>query len=139
MSVLSVCHCLALRKATRQITQYYDDKLAPTGIRTTQFSILQQIKAVGEITVTALAEHLDLDRTTAARNLQPLERFGFIEIGQSLKDGRFRTINLTPEGIAILEMAAPLWREAQEGFERANSSDRVAALRSALAGLNFAE
>ena len=136
---VEICHCLAIRKATRQITQYYDDKLAPSGVRTTQFSILQQIDVAGEITISALAVLLDLDRTTAARNLQLLERTGLIAIGRSRKDARFRTISLTPEGDATLSRAAPLWREAQDGFERSNGGGRLAAFRSALAALRFSE
>src|SRR5215467_3211224 len=34
------CHCLAMRQAARRVTHFYDGVLAPTGLRTTQFSIL---------------------------------------------------------------------------------------------------
>ncbi|MBV8185236.1 MAG: MarR family transcriptional regulator, partial [Hyphomicrobiales bacterium] len=34
------CTCLAVRQAARHITQFYDQHLASTGLRTTQFSIL---------------------------------------------------------------------------------------------------
>jgi hypothetical protein len=32
------CNCLAVRSAARHVTQFYDELLAPTGLRTTQFS-----------------------------------------------------------------------------------------------------
>ena len=35
-----ICNCLALRQATRHVTQFYDRFLASSGLRTTQFSIL---------------------------------------------------------------------------------------------------
>ena len=33
------CNCLALRQAARHVTQFYDQCLAPSGLRTTQLSI----------------------------------------------------------------------------------------------------
>ena len=41
------CNCLAVRQAARHITQFYDQHLAPAGLRTTQFSILRQAQAAG--------------------------------------------------------------------------------------------
>jgi len=32
-----VCNCLALRQASRHVTQFYDQLLASSGLRTTQF------------------------------------------------------------------------------------------------------
>jgi hypothetical protein len=37
------CNGLAARQAVRPITQFYDRFLAPSGLRTTQFSILQGV------------------------------------------------------------------------------------------------
>jgi DNA-binding MarR family transcriptional regulator len=47
--------------------------LAPTGLRTTQFSILAKLKRMGPITINALARELVMDRTTLGRNILPLE------------------------------------------------------------------
>jgi len=34
---LAQCNCLALRQAARHVTQFYDQYLASTGLRTTSF------------------------------------------------------------------------------------------------------
>jgi hypothetical protein len=34
------CNCIVVRQAARHITQFYDQLLTPSGLRTTQFSIL---------------------------------------------------------------------------------------------------
>lgn len=133
------CHCLAMRKATRKITQFYDDKLASTGLRTTQFSILRLIDAAGEASVNMLAEQLDLDRTTTGKNLRPLERAGFVQVVASPADGRYRAIRLTDQGAEVLRAATPLWRAAQRAFERSNNRDRIADLRSMIAALVFGQ
>ena len=41
------CNCLALRQAARHVTQFYDQCLAPAGLRTTQLSILAKLKRLG--------------------------------------------------------------------------------------------
>ena len=78
------CNCLALRQAARHVTQFYDQCLAPSGLRTTQFSILAKLKRLGPMTINALARELVMDRTTLGRTMLPLERDGLITI----KDGR---------------------------------------------------
>ena len=51
---LEDCNCLAVRQAARHVTQFYDQFLAPTGLRTTQFSILAKLKRIGPMTITML-------------------------------------------------------------------------------------
>ena len=38
----AACNCLAMRQAARHVTQFYDQFLAPSGLRATQYSILSQ-------------------------------------------------------------------------------------------------
>jgi hypothetical protein len=47
------CTCLAVRRAARRVTQFYDQFLAPMGLRTTQFSILAKLRRLGETTISA--------------------------------------------------------------------------------------
>ena len=74
------CTCLAVRQAARHITQFYDQHLAPAGLRTTQFSILAKLKRLGPMTINTLADEMVMDRTTLGRNILPLERDGLISI-----------------------------------------------------------
>jgi len=48
------CTCLAVRQAARRVTQFYDQHLAPTGLRTTQFSILAKLQRLGERSINEL-------------------------------------------------------------------------------------
>ena len=72
------CNCLAVRQAARHITQFYDQFLAASGLRTTQFSILAKLRRLGPMTINALAADMVMDRTTLGRNILPLERDGLI-------------------------------------------------------------
>src|SRR5712671_5109643 len=68
----SDCNCLAVRQAARHITQFYDQHLAPSGLRTTQFSILAKLNRSGSMTINALATEMVMGRTTLGRNILPL-------------------------------------------------------------------
>src|SRR5271166_7049437 len=92
------CNCLAVRQAARHITQFYDQFLAPSGLRTTQFSILARLRRLGPMTINALAAELVMDRTTVGRNLQPLEREGLVAVVKGRTDRRSREIHLTGAG-----------------------------------------
>jgi DNA-binding MarR family transcriptional regulator len=69
-----ISNWLALRQASRHVTQFYDQFLAPSGLRTTQFSILIKLQLAGSMTINALAKALLMDRTTLGCNILPLER-----------------------------------------------------------------
>lgn len=126
------CNCFAIRQAARHMTQFYDQFLAPTGLRSTQFSILAKLQARGPLSVNGLAEQMVMDRTTLGRNIQPLEREGLIEVAPSSEDRRAKEIRLSKAGIARLRVAAPAWAEAQTRFEAAFGRKRSADLRAIL-------
>jgi DNA-binding MarR family transcriptional regulator len=131
------CNCMALRRAARRISQAYDEALAASGLRATQFAILAMLRESGGLSVNALAGRMDLDRTTMGKNLRPLERDRLIAVRVSEQDRRSRSIALTPAGEAALAKAFPLWVEAQARFEAENGRRPSRALRETLAELRF--
>ena len=127
-----ICNCLALRQAARHVTQFYDQVLAPAGLRTTQFSILAKLKAMGPMTINALARDLVMDRTTLGRNILPLEREGLIAVAEGRSDRRSKELQVTAAGAARLRAAAKRWAEAQTRFEAVFGEKRTAELRTIL-------
>src|SRR5260221_11536076 len=111
------CNCLALRQAARHVTQFYDQCLAPAGLRTTQLSILAKLKRLGPLTINALARELVMDRTTLGRTMLPLERDGLIAIKDGTLDRRSKELHLTKPGAQRLRGARKLRGEAQTRFE----------------------
>ena len=136
---LQVCNCLALRQAARHVTQFYDQCLAPTGLRTTQFSILAKLKRLGPMTINALARELVMDRTTLGRTMLPLQRDGLIRIEDGKSDRRSKELHLTKAGADRLRAAGKLWREAQTQFEASFGGARAAKLRDELSALVTSE
>ncbi len=106
------CTCFNLRKATRAVTQLFDDRMQPTGLRATQFTLLAAISETGTIAISQLSRALVMDRTTLTRNLKPLETKRMVKIVPG-EDRRTRTLALTDKGRKTLEKSLPFWRQAQ--------------------------
>jgi DNA-binding MarR family transcriptional regulator len=134
-----ICTCLALRQAARHVTQFYDQLLAPVGLRTTQLSILAKLKGLGPMSVNALARQLVMDRTTLGRNMLPLAREGLIAIVPGSTDRRSKELRLTDAGAARLTVAAKIWERAQTQFATAFGSTRTAQLRALLREVSATE
>ena len=129
------CNCLAVRQAARHVTQLYDQFLAPSDLRTTQFSILAALQAAGPLSINRLAEQLVMDRTTLGRNIQPLEREGLIETAPGRADRRVKELHLTKDGAARVRTATAGWKKAQARFEEVFGRKRSAELRALLGGV----
>src|SRR5712691_5489223 len=110
---LSPCVCSTLRMVTRAVTQLYDDVLRPSGLRVTQFSILSTIARMSEANLRQLTDALAIDQTTLTRSLGLLERDGVTERVPH-PDGRIKAMRLTAKGRRALEVARPLWAQAQD-------------------------
>lgn len=128
-----LCNNLALRKASRYLGATYDKALAPSGLRATQFSILQKLSTRDETTISNLAEMIAMDRTTLATNLKPLAREGLVSVEPSPTDRRARIVTITPEGLARMKAALPLWLAVQAQFEDSFGAGKATRLRAALA------
>jgi len=126
------CNCLAVRSAARHVTQFYDQVLASTGLRITQFTILANLQEKGPSTINALAEDIVIDRTTLGRNILPLERDGLIKIEPTANDRRAKQLRLTKAGEKRLQAAAKKWSIAQARFESTFGRKRSAELRAIL-------
>ena len=126
------CNCSSLRQAARYVTQLYDQFLAPSGLRLTQFAILSKLERSGPLTINVLAGQLVMDRTTLGRTILPLEREGLVAIRQGSSDRRSKELHLTSAGAARLRRAMKGWAQAQVRFERAFGAGKASDLRGLL-------
>jgi len=128
------CACNALRRSGRALSRFYDEALAETGLRVTQYSLLSTLSRSGPAPLTALAEELVMDRTTLSRNLLPLERAGLVVL-ESGRDRRTRYAHLTAEGERRLAEARPYWLAAQEQVTERFGRERLKALVAELTAI----
>lgn len=130
-----MCACNQLRRATRAITALYESALAASRLKATQLPILVALGSAGDLSVSALADALALDRTTLTRNLKVLEGRGLVRTSESKDDARVRVVCLTLEGSDVLAGALLRWEEMQAEVEERFGRERLEALYSELEAL----
>jgi DNA-binding MarR family transcriptional regulator len=129
------CMASAVRQAARKITLRYDNIMAESGLRITQYSILSEIERSARYrapTLTELAERLVIERSALGQTLKPLQRDRLIEISRENSDRRRRPVILTDCGRQALERARPFWNTAQRQFLDSFGVDEGANLRATL-------
>lgn len=132
----STCHCIQLRRAASRVTERYDMALAPAGLTVGQYSLLAHLERLEPVSISRLAEELELERTTLVRTLKPVLARQLV--ADAAEPGRrSRALTLTGEGRTLLEQARPLWRAAQEDVERRLGEGGIAALEALLERLEF--
>jgi DNA-binding MarR family transcriptional regulator len=136
-----LCNAAAVRKASRRITQLYDDALRPSELRITQYALLEAIdrREKAPPTLAELARVMVIDRSALGHNLRPLERDGLVALLEGQEDRRERRLVLTWQGKAKLREARPLWELAQGRFHEVFGPSRAAALRALLNELAYDE
>ncbi len=110
--IVQNCTCFNLRKTTRAVTQLFDEALKPCGLFATQFTLLAAISSKEDATITELSKALVMDRTTLTRNLNPLQKNGWVEVTPGA-DKRTRTLSLTRSGKKVLSQSMIHWKQAQ--------------------------
>ena len=111
------CMCASLRRASRALTQLYEEALRPTGLRATQFTILQTLSLADEVTQGKLGQILAMDSTTLTRTLSTMARHGWIakRRGEDRREWRMR---LSKAGEIQFKQALPHWEKAQTQLRR---------------------
>ena len=117
------CMCGSLRRASRAFTQRYDEAQRPSGLRATQFTILQVLSLAGEVSQGELGEMLAMDSTTLTRTVEIIGRHGWI-VKRPGKDRRERRLRLATAGEVQLKRALPRWEELQARLRRQLGDER---------------
>jgi DNA-binding MarR family transcriptional regulator len=128
----SPCMCINVRRASLAITEVYDSFLAPSGLKISQYSLLNYARKLGPVSVSDLAAAMRLDRTTLVRSLKPLEEKGYIA-DTAVKGTRNRQLLLTDSGREVTEQAGGLWADAQNYLKKQLGKDDLETLTALLA------
>lgn len=117
MSILSIEDQViaALRRITRAIDLHSRGLMHAIGLTAPQLAALQAIEKLQPITVGALAKSIHLSQATLTGILTRLENRGLISRARSGSDRRTVVVELTDEGLAILQTAPSL---LQDRFRR---------------------
>jgi DNA-binding MarR family transcriptional regulator len=125
------CSSQKVRRLSRRISQHFDHIVASSGLKTTQYSLLNHVVALGPLRPGELARAMDLDASTLTRNLQPLVAAGWVAIGPG-EDERSRAVSATEAGRRKRAEAQRSWKRAQLAFDERLGADVVARLHAAV-------
>src|SRR5215212_7190059 len=131
MSAVENCVCFNLRWVTRAVTQFFDAEMRRQGIRPTQGSILSALHARDSWAMAELSDWLGMDRTTLVRNLQPLQRDGFVQVRGGGRGTRVE-LKITAKGRKQIEKLTPGWKSAQSAVVKTLGEKRWSAIFSDL-------
>lgn len=123
------CTNFRLRRLTRLVSRHYDAHVAASGLKTTQYSLLSNVLALGPLRPVDLARAMDVETSTLTRNLKPLLDAGWLTQGPG-PDARSRLIAITDAGREKRVQAQALWRTAQLGLNELLGVERVVALHA---------
>jgi DNA-binding MarR family transcriptional regulator len=124
LEIIGSCACFNFRKASRSVTQLFDQILAPIGLRSTQLTILVAAQVLGPCGLARLARELVMDRSTITRNIHPLVLQGMLQVtGKSGRGGK--SVEITKSGQDALVGAVPYWKEAQGKLLERMGKDRL--------------
>ncbi|MCJ2067733.1 MarR family winged helix-turn-helix transcriptional regulator [Methylobacterium sp. J-030] len=116
MTASEPCHCNLIRKAARRVSAIYDQELAGSGLRITQYALLAEIELAGPISITHLAAIMVMERNGLGHTLRLLERDGLL-VTVTGNDRRSRTVSLTELGQRRLADLHSRWQRAQRRVE----------------------
>jgi DNA-binding MarR family transcriptional regulator len=120
------CLDSTVRRASRALTQMYEQAIRPLGLRSSQFTILQFLSLAEEVSQGRMAEMLAMDSTTLTRTLEIMlehrwvaERRGDPERGDAKprEDRRQRYLRLSKAGKEQLDRALPVWEKVQSQLQ----------------------
>lgn len=111
---LNDCLNLASRRLARVSAKVYDQAMADTGLKITQFSVLTAIGHAQSrnLHLRDIADAIDMDQSSLTRAVSVFVRDGLVALNVG-KDRRQKSAHLTESGKALLERATVAWKQAQ--------------------------
>lgn len=117
------CTHTSLRRAGRQLTQLYDEAIAPSGLTSAQAMLVSQIYELRDEgsgngpSLQKLARRLAIQISALTHALRPLVRDGLVVVSPDAHDRRTKRAVLTPQGLAQTCQMYGLWKETNERIE----------------------
>jgi DNA-binding MarR family transcriptional regulator len=112
-TIAQACLGWRVRMLNRLVTALYDDALRPLGLTGAQLSILSCLHLLPRKRPVELGNVLRIDKSTLSRNLDRMQRNGWITKARGRGD-----LALTHEGSRLVAEALPMWRRAQDECEQ---------------------
>jgi len=110
------CLCFQVGKMSRKMAKLTRDAVAPYGLTTTQFFLLTALYEEEDISISALAQKVVLDKATLTGLIDRLERDGFVTRQTFPGDRRTIRVRLTPKAEKLRETMTNLYHKINRRF-----------------------
>ena len=104
-----------LRRAHQISAAMFEDECRSVGLTPAQFGVLTVLASAPGLDQSSLARALGFDKVTVLRVLRGLEGRGLVQRAEALTSKRNMAVALSPEGKALLHLAA---KPADRAYER---------------------
>jgi DNA-binding MarR family transcriptional regulator len=105
-----------IRRAHQIVVGMFMDECEAFDITPVQYACLVAARENPGADATRISNLIAFDRSTLGKVLDRLTAKGLIRRGESPKDGRMKTVELTREGIRLVSAVEPAVRRAQDRF-----------------------
>ncbi len=110
------CLCFQVGKISRKMARVTRDAVAPYGLTTTQFFLLTALYEEEDISISALAKKVVLDKATLTGLVDRLERDGLVTRRVSPEDRRTVRVRLTPKAEGLRKVLTDLYHDMNRRF-----------------------
>ena len=140
------CTHTALRQASRQLTQVYDEAMAPAGLTSSQALLVSRLQERGGApggtgpSLQALAKRLSIQISALTHALRPLVRDGVVELHADPHDRRIKRAVLTDKGLKQTQQMYVLWEALNmrmDGVLGVGTASELRALATRVASPEF--
>ena len=142
------CTHTSLRRAARQLTQVYDDALAPSGMTSSQAALMGQLDSLSAMadgagpSLQVLSKRLAIQLSALTHALRPLVRDGLVALVVDGSDRRIKRAVMTEKGRQQTDQMYVLWVETNRRIEAVlggGSTEQLRLLANKVASPDFVE
>ena len=116
-------------RLSRAMQHNLSEQLAAYELNSRLLAILMTVEDAESRTPSGIADHLLVDRAIVARALRDLRARNLVDFCRNENDGRSRTLRLTDEGAAMLELGRETMRFCDMHYKERLPPDLTEAIR----------
>ena len=116
-------------RLSRAMQHNLSEQLAAYELNSRLLAILMSVEDADSCTPSGIADHLLIDRAIVARTLRDLRARNLVDFCRNENDGRSRTLRLTDEGAARLELGRETMRFCDTHYKQRLPPDLTDAIR----------
>lgn len=122
---LDDCVAFITNKASKQMVNYFNDRLVQLGSTRVQWIALYYLGKNKSISQVELAKKMNIKSSTVVRLVDRMERDGYVKRVKDANDRRITSLELTDSGINLRKQLLPEGEKASNVFSKGISEEEL--------------